>query len=101
MKLSTELKWPVVNLGAEVSERLLSLTIRQRRLKAEEIVANAVDATGHRELCLDNTEVLFDPTLMLNPVNLLLNLSRNRTLVVAWNGHFVDGSLVYAYPGTS
>jgi ABC-type transport system involved in cytochrome bd biosynthesis fused ATPase/permease subunit len=71
---------------------------RQRRLKAEEVVADALDATGHRALCLDNTEVLFDTALAINPVNLLLNLSRNRLLVVAWNGHLESGSLVYAYP---
>jgi len=97
-KVSAELKWPVVNVGKDVSGRLLSLTVRQRRLKAEEVVADAVDATGRRELCLDNTEVLFDPSLALNPVNLLLNLSRNRVLVTAWNGRLENGFLVYAYP---
>lgn len=97
--VSARLSWPVVNVGKEVSERLLSLTLRQRRLKAEEIVADAVEANGHRELCIDNTEVLFDPALALNPVNLFLNLSRNRVLIAAWNGHLESGSLVYAYPG--
>lgn len=97
-KVSAQLSWPVVNVGKEVSEKLLNLTVRQRRLKAEEVVADTLDATSHRALCLDNTEVLFDPALKLNPVNLLLNLSRNRVLVVAWNGHLESGSLVYAYP---
>lgn len=97
-KVSAQLGWPVVNAGKEVSERLLSLTVRQRRLKAEEVVAGALDATSQRELCLDNTEVLFDPALAVDPVNLLLNLSRNRVLIMAWNGHLENGSLVYAYP---
>jgi len=97
-KVSAQLGWPVINVGKDVSERLLSLTVRQRRLKAEEVVADALDASGRRELCLDNTEVLFDSALALNPVNLLLNLSRNRVLVVAWNGRLENGSLVYAYP---
>jgi hypothetical protein len=97
-KVSAQLSWPLVKVGKEVSERLLNLTVRQRRLKAEEVVADALDATGHRALCLDNTEVLFDTALAINPVNLLLNLSRNRLLVVAWNGHLESGSLVYAYP---
>lgn len=96
-KISTQLNWPTVNVGKEVSERLLHLTLRQRRLKARQVVADALDAMSHRELCLDNTELLFDPSLALNPVNLLQNLSRNRVLVVAWNGHLEAGSLVYAY----
>jgi len=97
-KVSAQLSWPVVNVGRELSERLLNLTVRQRRLNAEEVVADALDATNHRSLCLDNTEVLFDPALALNPVHLLLNLSRNRVLIAAWNGHLEFGSLVYAYP---
>jgi hypothetical protein len=97
-KISAQLNCPTVNVGKEVSERLLSLTVRQRRLKAEEVLAEALDATNHREICLDNIEVLFDPTLKLNPVNLLLNLSRNRVLIAAWNGQLDGGSLVYAYP---
>jgi len=97
-KIAKELKWPAVNVGTEVSRRLLSLTVRQRRLKAEEVVSDALDATGRREICLDNIEVLFDPTLKLNPVNLLLHLSRNRVLIAAWKGRLEGGSLVYAYP---
>ena len=97
-KVAAELGWPLVNVGKKVSERLLSFTIRQRRLKAEEIIADTLDTISQRELCLDNTEVLFDRGLALNPLNLLLNLSRNRVLVAAWNGHLESGSLVYAYP---
>ena len=97
-RISAELRWPVVNVGKEVSERLLSSTVRQRRLKVEEIVSDTLDASSQGGLCLDNTEVLFDRGLAVNPLNLLLNLSRNRVLVVTWSGSFESGSLVYAYP---
>ena len=97
-RVSSEFGWPVVNVGKEISQRLLSLTKRQMRIKAAEVIGDALDAGSHQGLCLDRTEVIFDPGLALSPVNLLLNLSRNRTLVVAWNGHFENGSLVYAYP---
>jgi hypothetical protein len=96
-RIATELGWPIMNIGKDVSERLLSLTRRQRRLKAEEIIGHLLDTTGHREFCLDNTEILFDPALALNPVNLFLSLSRNRVVIATWNGIFENGSLVYAY----
>jgi hypothetical protein len=94
-RIAAELGWPTVNVGQTVSKSLLSLTNRQRRLKAEEIVAEALDTP---RLCLDNTEILFDPILALNPVSLLLILSRKRVLIATWNGHLENGSLVYAYP---
>jgi hypothetical protein len=97
-RIATELGWPIMNIGRDVSERLLSLTRRQRRLKVEEIIGEVLDTTGHRQFCLDNTEILFDPALSLNPVNLFLSLSRNRVVIATWNGPLENGSLVYAYP---
>jgi hypothetical protein len=47
---------------------------------------------------LDNTEILFDISLKHDPLRLLQNLSRNRTLVVAWNGRAIKDSLIYATP---
>jgi hypothetical protein len=48
---------------------------------------------------LDNIEILFDPSLQQDPLRLLLNLSRNRTLVVSWNGQIKNNILSYAEPG--
>lgn len=53
------------------------------------IVYRAVDSRG---------EILFDITLRQNPLQLLKNLSRNRTVVAAWNGSVENGYLTYAAP---
>ena len=98
-RVGDETGWPIVNIGKEVSQRLLALTKRQRRIKAEEVVADVLDSAGSQQLCIDNTEVLFDPSLAVNPVALFTNLSRNRLLVASWNGRLENGSLVYAEPG--
>ena len=45
--VSTQMSWPVVNVGKEVSERLLSLTVRQRRLKAEEVISESAIEFEH------------------------------------------------------
>ena len=97
-ELTATLNWPRVNLGKDASERLLSMTVRQRKLRAEEMIANVLDAAHQQKVCLDNTEILFDTTLALNPVLLLQNFSRNRRGIATWNGAFENGSLVYAYP---
>jgi hypothetical protein len=48
---------------------------------------------------VDNTEIIFDPSLMLNPLGLLQSISRTRLLIWSWNGEVEDGHITYAYPG--
>ncbi len=50
-------------------------------------------------LCLDNTELLFDSALNLNPLALLQAISRSRLIVATWNGTLENGELRFAYRG--
>jgi hypothetical protein len=50
---------------------------------------------------LDNIEILFDPSLKQDPLRLLQGLSRNKTIIAAWNGSFVNGYITYAKPDHS
>jgi len=43
--------------------------------------------------------ILFDTELEVEPLRLLQVSSRNRTIVVSWNGSFLAGTLTYAEPG--
>jgi len=97
-KLASSFGLPVINVGKDASQRLLAMTVRQRKLRAEEVVGNLLRGTDHHIVCLDNTEILFDPALSLNPLGLLRNLSRNRLVIATWSGMLEDTSLVYAYP---
>ena len=90
---------PLLNLGLELSKKLLSLTVIERRLKASDVIADLLDAVGAPRLAIDNTEVIFDPSLMLNPLGLLQSLSRTRLLIWAWNGEVEDGHVTYSYRG--
>ena len=49
-------------------------------------------------ILLDNIEILFDVGLKQDPLRLLQGLSRNKTVVAAWNGTIVEDSLTYAAP---
>jgi hypothetical protein len=90
---------PLLNLGVELSRRLLPLTIRERKLRAADLIADLFDETEEPRLAVDNTEIIFDPSLALNPDGLLQNLSRTRLLVWSWNGKIEDGHVIYAEPG--
>jgi predicted DNA-binding protein len=98
-RISEEFQLPLINLGLELSRRLLSLTIKQRKLKAAEIIEEILEERGDLRLAVDNTEVIFDPDLKLNPSGLLKNISRSRMLFWSWNGELDDGRLIYSYSG--
>lgn len=98
-QVATELGLPTINLSLLLSQRLLDQTRRQRALKAEALAIEVIDEHLQSGLCLDDTELLFDSTLRLNPLVLLQDISRNRLIVASWNGPIVSGELRFAYAG--
>lgn len=91
--------YPLINVNLQLCKAMLELTRSQRTRQVERLFKAVVAAVPAEVVLLDNTEVLFDPGLEVEPLRLLLNASRNQTLVAAWNGTFRDGTLVYAEPG--
>ncbi|RJO60653.1 MAG: BREX-3 system P-loop-containing protein BrxF [Dehalococcoidia bacterium] len=93
---------PLVNINLALSRRMLDLTGRLRALQLPRLLAEIVNTFSGEVILLDNIELLFDISLKQDPLRLLQGLSRNKTLVVAWNGEIrrIHPSLflVYAVP---
>ena len=89
---------PLVNVTLELSRRMLELTKRQRSIQLPRLFQEVAGNGGGEMILLDNIEVIFDVGLKQDPLRLLQGLSRNRTVVAAWNGAIVDDSLTYAVP---
>ena len=89
---------PLLNLNLALSRRLLDLSARQRALAAPRLLDDLVGRDRPLVL-LDNTELLFEPNLRLDPLALLQSAARNRTLVAAWNGAVDARYLTCAEPG--
>lgn len=98
-KIIEQKQCTLLNLGLELSKKLLNLTVKDRKLKAYDIISDIFDAQGNSCLAVDNTEIIFDPVLMINPLGLLQSLSQTRLLIWSWNGEVEDGHVTYAYPG--
>jgi len=88
----------LVNVNLELSRCMLDLTERQRALQLPRLLAEIVSASAVDVVLLDNIEVLFDVSLMLDPLRLLQGLSRNKTVVAAWSGSVEGKHMVYATP---
>ena len=119
-EVSASTSAPLVNVNLELSRRMLDLTERQRALQLPRLLGEIVPAcrAGHGAgrgeatgdlpaatlaaqaglVLLDNIEILFDVHLKQDPLRLLQGLSRNKTVVAAWNGSIVDGHMTYAVP---
>ena len=89
---------PVVNLNLELSRRLLDLSAQERVLEVRRLLDDVI-GRGRAPVLLDNTELLFEPALQLDPLALLQGASRNRTLVASWNGALDGDLLTCAEPG--
>ncbi len=89
---------PLVNVNLELSRQMLELTERQRALQLPHLLREIVSNGGDETVLLDNIEVIFDIGLKQDPLRLLQGLSRNKTVVAAWNGNIVEDSLTYAAP---
>jgi len=89
---------PLINVNLELSRQMLDLTEKQRRLKVPQLLEEILTRFGGEVVLLDNIEILFDISLKQDPLRLLQKISRNRTVVAAWNGSVEDDSLIYATP---
>ncbi len=88
----------LVNVNLELSRRMLELTERRRALRLPRLLREIVGNHDDQMILLDNIEIIFDVGLKQDPLRLLQGLSRDQTVVAAWNGVIVEDSLTYAAP---
>lgn len=99
---------PIINVNLEISRQMLDLTERQRVLQLQRLLDDIIAGAANdlpkakeksKAIILDNLEILFEANLKQDPIRLLQQISRNRTIAAAWNGRLKDGYLFYAEPG--
>jgi hypothetical protein len=89
---------PLINVNLDLSRRMLDLTERQRALQLPRLLREIINDAAGEVVLFDNIEILFDVALKQDPLRLLQGLSRNKTVVAAWNGSIDGNHMVYAVP---
>lgn len=89
---------PLINVNLGLSRRMLDLTERRRALQLPRLLREIINDAKVEAVLLDNIEILFDLSLKQDPLRLLQGLSRNKTLVAAWNGSIDGDHMIYAVP---
>nr|WP_214083941.1 BREX-3 system P-loop-containing protein BrxF [Methanoculleus sp.] len=91
--------YPYLNISSLVSQRTLGYSLSERPSAVQHEFLDAVEsAEGDVVLC-DNIELLFASELFLDPLRLLKQAARRKTVIVAWNGASDGSTLSYAVPG--
>jgi ABC-type hemin transport system ATPase subunit len=88
----------LINVNLDLSRRMLDLTERQRALQLPRLLREILNDAEGEVVLFDNIEILFDVSLKQDPLRLLQGLSRNKTLVAAWNGSIDGDNMIYAVP---
>jgi hypothetical protein len=101
--------WPRLSVGQELGATLSSepsarrsrVTRRRIETRLREIIpASGTQATLESPSPILCTEIdlLFEPTLQLDPLKLLRDASRANRIIVTWPGSYADNILAYAVP---
>jgi len=86
---------PLINVNLDLSRRMLDLTERQRALQLPRLLREIISDAAGEVVLFDNIESLFDVSLKQDPLWLLQGLSRNKTVVAAWNGSIDGDHMIY------
>jgi hypothetical protein len=93
--------WARLSVGQELSTALLSETVQRRSRKARQWMKARLGEMAPGPVLCTEIDLLFEPTLELDGLRLLCDISRVARMVVTWPGSYVDGVLAYATPGHS
>lgn len=87
-----------INLNLELGRRLIDTPVEDRPSCVQTCIENILMSLTADVILLDNTELIFTPQLQIDPLRLFHAMSRNKTIVVTWNGTYDGNTLTYAEP---
>ena len=90
--------WPHVSLGRELSAVLLLETPQRRSHAGQRWMRARMREFSPGPVLFSGIDVLFEPTLRLDPLRLFCDLGRTTRLVDAWPGSYAQDVLAYAVP---
>jgi len=90
---------PYINVNIELSQLLQDVSINRRTYLVSDAFQHLIDKNPDDVICLDYYELLFEPSMAIDPLLLIKNNSRNKTLIISWRGQIIGDTLIHAEPG--
>ena len=85
----------VLDVGRLLSAALIEIPSPHRAVSVDDAFSDMLSSGGKEVLCLDHLEILFETSLMLQPIDLVKNASRRFLLVASWPGTLTQDSLAF------
>lgn len=96
-QLGDRLNIEPLNVGLELGLRLAATPNNKRGFSAGELLREIANKERtENPLLLDNLELLFEPSLHINPLDLVRRLAHSKRVVAVWPGELRGDRLVYA-----
>ena len=96
-QLGEKLSIAPLNVGLELGRRLAATPNNKRSFSAGELLREIADMERTEDaLLLDNLELLFEPGLQINPLDLVRRLAHSKRVVAVWPGEMRGDRLIYA-----
>ena len=96
-ELGLKLRVRPMNVGLELARRLAGTPRNKRGFSAGELLREIADKERNDDpLLLDNLELLFEPGLRINPLDLIKRLAHSKRVVAVWPGELRGERLIYA-----
>ena len=96
--LASAYGWPCLAVGRELGDGLLGEQPQRRSRAARRWTSARLGEMAPGPVLCTGIDLLFEPTLSLDPLCLLRDAGRTTRLVVAWPGTYLDDVLAYAVP---
>lgn len=91
--------FPYLTIGSLVSERTIGVSHTEQPDAVQRELQDIIDGAEGDVILCDNLELLFASDLSLDPLRLLKQAARRKTVFAAWNGQYDGSTLSYAEPG--
>ena len=94
---TNEITW--INIGQLLSEKLIILPKSDRSIQTLLIFSEIVNAAHSKTIGLNQLEILFSRELAVDPLKLLRENAKDKSIVACWPGHHdANIGLSYAQP---
>lgn len=87
------------NLNLPLSELLLKKSRRSWYLVTSDFIKGIIEQSSEEVVLFDNFELIMNPELGVNFMDLLLELSKIKVVLIAWHYDVEGTTLIYAKPG--
>ena len=88
-----------VNINLELSKKLMDIPKTKRSNRVRRCLTEILHKFNSDVLWIERMQILFHPELEFDPIQFFQNVSRNKTIILSWDGEYKNNKLIYAEPG--